>query len=1426
MPKFIQIAACIAGLAVPTVAGAAGNNWMSGIAGTTRLSQLSIPGSHDSGARKEYWPGTSKCQDASLAEQLNLGLRFLDMRCRHINDVFAIHHGSVFQDMYFGEALNQVIDFLNANPGECVMMSVKEEYSSETITRSFEATFDSYVANNPGKWALATSIPTLESVRGKIVLVRRFGSVVAKGIDATNWPDNTAFNVNNLHVQDAYQVGDTGAKWNAVTSAIDAAAADTNAEVLHLNFTSGYTSNLLGIPSITNVSNYINSRVYDTFAAALRGHYGCVLMDFADSGRSTAIYNTNFITPGPLADGVYRLLAKHSGKAADVSGGSIADGALLHQWTWYGGNNQRWRLTNLGGGNYSIAALHSGKFMTVEGASTQNGGSVLQNPYLGTPNQIWRLIDNGDGSCRVANRNSGLVLDVNNGDTTDGAKMQQWSWGGGNNQRWTIEPANVAPAFTADPISASGLKDAPFSGALSASDADAGDTQLSYAKVAGPAWLQVASNGTLSGTPATANLGANGFVVRVTDAGGLSDEATLNITVAATPTWVNPAGGSWAAAANWISGRIGSGNGITADFSSLDLTSDATVTLDGARTLGKLVCGDTTPSHGWILNAGTSGSLVLYATSGVPAVVVNNQTVTLNLPLTGTQSWVKSGGGALILGGTSANTHSGNSIVDNGAVYLNKTAGAALPGPVRMGNGNTNQPNLRMQQNNQFGAATVMTFLNTSGNWARFDLAATSQSLAGLNAGTATTQAGAVIQNIGLDNLGTGTGLLTLNGTGTYLYNGQLRDQDNGGSTRQLALVKNGSGTQTFAGNQILFTGNTTINTGTLVFASSNVGRGTVTINNGGILQLTASNAIDSLAAITINAGGTLTAAQAAHNINSVLTINGGTLAATVPGLEAYGNFVLRNDLTTGGTTRSTIAADVRIGDEADRTCRVAATGDAAGIDLDFTGRLSHVHGINWGYLTKAGNGTLRLSNPANNIGRITINAGKVIFKDSMAGMSNGGLINNAAAVADIGPGITAAFGQAHRGSGTFTKLGAGTLVLSGTNTCTGATTVSQGTLELASPLAAATTTIAAAGTLAGTGTIAGAVSLSGALAPGGGGSGGLTINGALTLAPGAAIVWQVADWTGAAGTGYAKLAVAALNITASAASPVTLRISEQTLTHFTETGNTFTLIQVAGAITGFDPANFALNISGFSSGRGTWAILRTGNNLVLVYTRFNTQPRLTTNPLTILAAPGQAVTGAIAAVDPDLGEALVFTKVSGAAWLNVAADGTLTGTPGLANGGLNIFLVQVTDSGGLSAQATLNLSVTLTPTQAWQFEYFGENAGNPGVAGDAADPDGDGMLNLLEYSLGTHPRAATASSISHEVMTVGGSRHLRMIIPKNSAATDLIYNVQATSDLSQSNTWSGAGLVIETNTSSQLIVRDTVDGPRRFMRLQVSRRL
>ncbi len=123
-----------------------------------------------------------------------------------------------------------------------------------------------------------------------------------------------------------------------------------------------------------------------------------------------------------------------------------------------------------------------------------------------------------------------------------------------------------------------------------------------------------------------------------------------------------------------------------------------------------------------------------------------------------------------------------------------------------------------------------------------------------------------------------------------------------------------------------------------------------------------------------------------------------------------------------------------------------------------------------------------------------------------------------------------------------------------------------------------------------------------------------------------------------------------------------------------------------------------------------------------------------------------------------------------------------------------------------------------------WQGQYFtAAQIVDPGISGDTANPAGDGLPNLLKYALGLSPLAPALSPVRTDTAT----GYLRLIVPKNAAATDLTYRVEGTANLVDPASWSADNLVVEANTASLLQVRDYVPigtGPQHFLRLRVTR--
>jgi hypothetical protein len=194
---------------------------------------------------------------------------------------------------------------------------------------------------------------------------------------------------------------------------------------------------------------------------------------------------------------------------------------------------------------------------------------------------------------------------------------------------------------------------------------------------------------------------------------------------------------------------------------------------------------------------------------------------------------------------------------------------------------------------------------------------------------------------------------------------------------------------------------------------------------------------------------------------------------------------------------------------------------------------------------------------------------------------------------------------------------------------------------------------------------------------------------------------------------------------------------------------------------------------------------------------------------------------------DPNLdaGDTLTFEKLAGPAWLTIATSGTLSGLPGAPDIGNNIFSVRVTDAAGLTADGFLHINVTEPATfEDWQLVEFGPQAGEPLVAGESADPDEDGISNLLEYALGTDPNQPSDTHVEQEMVEIEGNDFMRITWFINPAAEDISLIVEGTTDPTNPASWSSAGIIVEQQTTARLVVRDTLGGPRRFFRLNISR--
>jgi hypothetical protein len=117
---------------------------------------------------------------------------------------------------------------------------------------------------------------------------------------------------------------------------------------------------------------------------------------------------------------------------------------------------------------------------------------------------------------------------------------------------------NWPPTFAVTPFTEPGITAGQsYLANIATNASDLNGDALTFGKVGGPAWLSVSGSGAIFGTPLSANVGVNSFVVSVSDPAGLSNTATLYLTVQPAPPIVSGINNSASALSMTWSGGVG-----------------------------------------------------------------------------------------------------------------------------------------------------------------------------------------------------------------------------------------------------------------------------------------------------------------------------------------------------------------------------------------------------------------------------------------------------------------------------------------------------------------------------------------------------------------------------------------------------------------------------------------------------------------------------------------------------------------------------------------------------------------------------------------------------------------------------------------------------------------------------------------------------
>ncbi len=295
-------------------------NWLSLLQDSIPLSLINIPGTHDSSTQFVTLSPFSRCQNKSIGQQLEIGIRFLDIRLELKGADFNAVHGIAdcrtlksrnSPLLHFDDTFERCLNFLQKHPTEAIILSLKMERGNNSD--EFFSTFTKrFIVPYFSNWFLENRIPSLNECRGKLVLMRR--CVLGKpnkaftdqnsGMNFTNMVQKDA-SENSLQLLCSFKLPDEDrandsaviqdqfmlhpkAKWERAAK-ICLESAEPNDETVYIHYLS--TAGMPFLPSFN--SKYVNSK-FNKFELKSKKAYGWIILDFPTEALTAKIIESNF----------------------------------------------------------------------------------------------------------------------------------------------------------------------------------------------------------------------------------------------------------------------------------------------------------------------------------------------------------------------------------------------------------------------------------------------------------------------------------------------------------------------------------------------------------------------------------------------------------------------------------------------------------------------------------------------------------------------------------------------------------------------------------------------------------------------------------------------------------------------------------------------------------------------------------------------------------------------------------------------------------------------------------------------------------------------------------------------------------------------------------------------------------------------------
>ena len=157
-------------------------SWMAWIKDETKITRISIPGTHDTASR--HYEDITKNQTLTIRQQLDAGIRYFDIRLRSVKNSLLLYHGPMYLGQSFNEVMTITRDFLEEHPSETVLMRIKKE-QPDLSTLSFADNVNNHInLFSDTFWHTDSSsyIPSLSEVRGKVVILQNYSGSQVTGV--------------------------------------------------------------------------------------------------------------------------------------------------------------------------------------------------------------------------------------------------------------------------------------------------------------------------------------------------------------------------------------------------------------------------------------------------------------------------------------------------------------------------------------------------------------------------------------------------------------------------------------------------------------------------------------------------------------------------------------------------------------------------------------------------------------------------------------------------------------------------------------------------------------------------------------------------------------------------------------------------------------------------------------------------------------------------------------------------------------------------------------------------------------------------------------------------------------------------------------------------------------------------------------------